>query len=63
MGNTVANELCFSLEMWQKAKIQTVMQDLQLHFNYVTIYSSTYGKRNLKSILQLYFKVVRKIIS
>ncbi len=37
--------------------MQTVMQDLQLHLNYVTIYVSTYGKRNWKYILQFYFKI------
>ncbi len=42
--------------------MQTVMQDLQLHLNYVTIYASTYGKRNWKYILQFYFKIVRKIL-
>ncbi len=43
-----------------KAKMQTVMQDLQLHLNYVTIYASTCGKRNWKYNLQFYLKIVRK---
>ncbi len=47
----------------EKANVvmQTVMQDLQLHLDYVTIYAPTCGKRNWKYNLQFYLKIVHII--
>lgn len=53
MGNTVANWLCFFI--WN-AKMLTVMEALQLHLDYVTVYAPTFGKCNWKYNFQFLLK-------